>query len=387
MEALAEKQNEQNAGKRFKLVVRSAEEAVRVIREKLGDNAKVLSVRQVGGEGLKRFISSPKLEVIAEIQPSIEPSEIEPNSGGQEVKSEQKENSAQIDSTKNNAKTQASSVLPPNVSAGDPSVSDTDLILENDTLTLLQKTGFDQTLLRDIQSWSNWNDFKDLPLADALKHITVGLSDRFRSSAKAKTTNKIALIGSPGVGKTTTLCKFLAHEVFMNKTSPMVLKVESGVPNPDDALRIFCEVVGVTLYRQAESVPVASEQSPLYLDFPGLSLSNLDDWSQTKSTLDELEVTTRVLVINGAYDKDILFKNINTANHLGATHLAITHFDEISNSTKLWPLIIRSNLTPLCICNGQNVTGDFTTGVLNQLISRTFPEELYAKGFSSYQRR
>ena len=387
MEALAEKQNEQNAGKRFKLVVRSAEEAVRVIREKLGDNAKVLSVRQVGGEGLKRFISSPKLEVIAEIQPSIEPSEIEPNSGGQEVKSEQKENSAQIDSTKNNTKTQASSVLPPNVSAGDPSVSDTDLILENDTLTLLQKTGFDQTLLRDIQSWSNWNDFKDLPLADALKHITVGLSDRFRASAKAITTNKIALIGSPGVGKTTTLCKFLAHEVFMNKTSPMVLKVESGVPNPDDALRIFCEVVGVTLYRQAESVPVASEQSPLYLDFPGLSLSNLDDWSQTKSTLDELEVTTRVLVINGAYDKDILFKNINTANHLGATHLAITHFDEISNSTKLWPLIIRSNLTPLCICNGQNVTGDFTTGVLNQLISRTFPEELYAKGFSSYQRR
>ena len=77
--------------------------------------------------------------------------------------------------------------------------------------------------------------FKDLPLADALKHITVGLSDRYRSTTELKTENKIALIGSPGVGKTTTLCKFLAHEVFMNKTAPMVLKVESGVPNPDDA--------------------------------------------------------------------------------------------------------------------------------------------------------
>ena len=54
-------------GKRFRLTVRSAEEAVRVIRDKLGDQARVLSVRQVGGEGLKRFISSPKLEVIAEI--------------------------------------------------------------------------------------------------------------------------------------------------------------------------------------------------------------------------------------------------------------------------------------------------------------------------------
>ena len=41
------------AGKKFRLVVSSAEEAVRVIREKLGDDAKVLSVKQFGGEGLK----------------------------------------------------------------------------------------------------------------------------------------------------------------------------------------------------------------------------------------------------------------------------------------------------------------------------------------------
>ena len=70
MSALTEDQLEQKAGKRFRLVVRSAEEAVRVIREKLGEDARVLSVKQVGGEGLKRFISSPKLEVIAEIPSS-----------------------------------------------------------------------------------------------------------------------------------------------------------------------------------------------------------------------------------------------------------------------------------------------------------------------------
>ncbi len=387
MEVVTEKRKEQNAGKRYKLIVRSAEEAVRVIREKLGDHAKVLSVRQVGGEGLKRFISSPKLEVIAEIQPPVISSEKEVDGENKDAQTELKESSVKLDSVNSNVQNGPANALPQGIPKIDSLDNDAGLILENDTLSLLQKTGFDQTLLRDIQSWPNWGDVKDLPLADALKHITVGLSDRYRSSSEVKTTSKIALIGSPGVGKTTTLCKFLAHEVFMNKTSPMVLKVESGVPNPDDALRIFCEVVGVTLYRQAESVPAASDQSPLYLDFPGLSLSNLDDWSQTKSTLDELEVGTRVLVINGAYDKDVLFRNINTANHLGATHLAITHFDEISNSTKLWPLIIRSNLTPLCICNGQNVTGDFTTGVLNQMISRTFPEELYAKGFSSYQHR
>ena len=68
-----------------------------------------------------------------------------------------------------------------------------------------------------------------------------------------------------------------------------------------------------------------------------------------------------VLVLNGAYDRQVLLKNISSGKHLGATHIAFTHFDELSNSTKLWPIILHSGLSPLCICNGQNVTGDFTT--------------------------
>jgi flagellar biosynthesis GTPase FlhF len=67
MSTLQQANTGEGTGKKFRLIVRSAEEAVRVIRDKLGDNAKVISVRQVGGEGLKRFISSPKLEVIAQV--------------------------------------------------------------------------------------------------------------------------------------------------------------------------------------------------------------------------------------------------------------------------------------------------------------------------------
>ncbi|MEG3604576.1 MAG: hypothetical protein VX380_06525, partial [Verrucomicrobiota bacterium] len=267
----------------------------------------------------------------------------------------------------------------------DSGLSDVSFDESNDKVRLLRKAGFDLNLLGEIQSWSSWQEMKDKPLADVLKEITVGLSDRFRSTKLTPTTDKIALIGAPGVGKTTTLCKFLAHEVFMNKKIPFVLKVENGIPNPDDALRIFCEVIGVTLFREPEGMPQVSEESPLYLDFPGLSLSNLQDWVEAKQTLDAMQVDTRVLVVNGAYERDILLRSIRSAKHLGATHLAITHFDELSNSTKLWPVLLQEDLSPLCICNGQNVTGDFSTNVLNQLISRTFPEELYARGFSTYK--
>jgi len=60
-------------GATYKFVVRSTEEAVQTIRERLGENAKVLSVRQVKGQGLGGFFGRVRLEVIAQV------SEAEPN--------------------------------------------------------------------------------------------------------------------------------------------------------------------------------------------------------------------------------------------------------------------------------------------------------------------
>jgi flagellar biosynthesis protein FlhF len=362
-----EEKTEHKAGKKYRIVVRSADEAVRVIQRKLGPEARVISVRQVGGQGLAKFISSPKLEVIAEIPP-------EAGEQGNGALDSAEPSASEIDSV---PESQVPATSEPEMPEASP-LSEEDLN-DSDVMRLLARAGFDPALLSDLRAWSRWEEMKEMPLADALKEITVGLSDRYRALDNQGTSNRIALIGPPGVGKTTTLCKFIAHEVFINKHVPHVLKVENGVPNPDDALRIFCEVVGVTLYREPTNIPEVSDESPLYLDFPGISLSHREDWTQTRETLDLLDVETRVLVINAAYDRAVIDQVIRLSSLLGATHLALTHFDELSNSTKLWPVVLRSGLTPLCVCHGQNVTGDFSTNVLNQLIARTFPEQLYGR--------
>jgi flagellar biosynthesis protein FlhF len=380
MEVVSESTSKQAKGKRFRLIVRSAEEAVRVIREKLGENARVLSVRQVGGEGLKKFISSPKLEVIAEL----------PSDDGANVSEVEDETLALQDglvpgpssNLKNVDKATDTKSLKSEQEPKEALKGNVDL----NSIEILLKSGFDSQLISSIESWSNWDNIKNLPLADTLKEITIGLSDRFKLAENQAVSDRIAIIGAPGVGKTTTLCKFLAHDVFMNKKTPNVLKIENGVPNPDDSLRIFCEVIGVTLFREAAKTPSSSDQSPLYLDLPGLSLGQQEEWVDAKKALDSLNVETRVLVLNAGYDKQIINKTISQGNLIGATHLAFTHFDEILNSTKLWPILLRNQFSPLCICNGQNVTGDFTTNVLNQMIAKTFPEELYSRGFSSYRK-
>lgn len=376
-------QQKQSSPKKYRLIVRSAEEAVRLIREKLGDNAKVTSVRQVGGEGLKRFISSPKLEVIAEV--GLNTSDTQ---GANSLENQDKDSSLIDDSPSepsNEPRLPASEKLTSTltkepdkeaVSFGDSS---------SDIVKLLTRSGFDESFLVRLKSWIEWDEICNLPIADALKGITKGLADRMGQNLEPSLNSSVALLGTPGVGKTTTLCKLLANEVFINKKVPNVLKLENDMPNPDDALRIFCEVIGVTLYREIEQSPPASEDSPLFIDVPGLSLNKVEEWERTASLLDQKNVLTRILVINGAYDMQVLRKSLHLANHARCTHLAITHFDELYNSTKLWPLLLDSTLLPFCICNGQNVTGDVSRGVLNQLIAKTFPKELYSKGVYSHQ--
>src|SRR5882672_4295686 len=51
----------------YKFTVSSAEQAVSLIREKLGPNARVLSVRSVAPTGFRKFFSTPRLEVVAQV--------------------------------------------------------------------------------------------------------------------------------------------------------------------------------------------------------------------------------------------------------------------------------------------------------------------------------
>ena len=174
MEVLNEKTPSLGKSKRFRLVARSAEEAVRVIRDKLGEHARVLSVRQIGGEGLKKFISSPKLEVIAEL-----PTEESLTVG---------ETEQELDAISNTT----SKIEESHTANGNKILESTNALddrkLENveknnselNSFDVLLKAGFDSQLLSLIESWSNWNDIKDLSLADTLKEITIGLSDRFK---------------------------------------------------------------------------------------------------------------------------------------------------------------------------------------------------------------
>ena len=127
----------------YKFTVKSAEHAVTLIREKLGANARVLSVRTIEPTGFRKFFSAPQLEVIAQIDAPL------PSAGLVQVSAEPALPPAERPELPKSPR--ASSAPPPPVT-------------ENNLSGLLRRSGITEMALTRLQATANWKELNLLPL-------------------------------------------------------------------------------------------------------------------------------------------------------------------------------------------------------------------------------
>lgn len=329
--------------------MKSTEQAVALIREKLGPNARVVSVRAIEQTGLKKFFSSPRLEVIAQVDP--EPSAPQSLSA---VSSE---------------------LAAPEADSPPPRPRLAPLPSQLGLSGLLRRSGITETALDRLQSGANWDELNTLPLHRALAET----SRLLRSHAEARTSrpplSRAAFLGSAGVGRTTALCKWLAQEVFRRARLGHVISVEFDRPNPLGPLPVFSEALGVPLAHFPCETRAAVPGGFVYFDLPGVSPRRPADNARIGAFLDAEEITERVLVLNAAYDRASLRDAYAAGRDLGATHLVFTHLDEVPQWGKLWDYLFDEELEPLFLATGPSLTGDCEEDVPGAIVRRTLPEE------------
>ena len=402
-------------GTKYRFEVASAEEAVSRIREQMGTRARVISVKQKAGKGLGRFISSPRLEIIAMIpeeEARGEPANQEkflpratasinhPDSGLDFNRNPQKEQETrerkhpddqsslnlgsaapfQIDTPAEEVGQE--DLAPEAFQSGRPQASGPDQ--PRDLMTdsappegierILHRAGLDTGMLAQLQQSDKWDEIQDMPLPYALSEFGFFLKQKFRDLPQDVLASRVAFIGLPGTGKTTALCKVLSEKVFRFNEKPKVAKMDSDLPNPDDALRVFCDVLGVefTAHRPGEEENESSRK-PLLLDTGGLGLRDLEAWNEMGRRLDTMQIESRILVLNAAYDVDLLKQQVRMGDRVGATHFILTHLDESQAGLRIWPVLFGAGLAPCILSYGQDVAGDFTSHVFEYLLGETLP--------------
>lgn len=319
----------------YRFVVSSADQAVSIIRERLGPRAHVLSVKAIPASGLKRLWSSPKLEVVARIEP--------------EVVEE----------------------APSPAAEGTPSVSRFAPAIPPSLPTLLRRSGVSEIALGRLQCDPAWPALLALPLHRALVELGLSLNARATQRSKRRPLSRAAFLGSAGSGRTTALCKWLGIEVFRNESKGRVAHVEFERPNPAGSLPVLCEALGVPFSRYAAGERPKSEAGFTYFDLPSVSLGDPAENASLARFLERERVEQRVLVLNMAYDQAVLRSTYAAGRVLGATHLAFTHLDEVQQLGRVWEFLCDGALEPLFLASGPSLTGQCDSDVWGAVIRKT----------------
>jgi len=321
-----------SAPQTVRFVVKNVQEAAAILKEKWGKQARVVDVRQLKGKGVSSLFQAPQLEITARIGelPILKP--------------------------------------PPPIVLCDrssPTVSLGERLLD---------LGFDDFLLKDLRRLRDWPSIEKQSLQEGLMHLARVFIDAYKSIDDRPLEQKIAWIGTPGVGATTALCKAMAHFVFSKQEAVQLLKLEGEVGNADDNLQIFCQILNVQLHRDPIDLGRLVDHKRLFIDIPGVPIDH-SLWEKIAARLDHLGVNSRVLVLNAAYGPQILEKIYHLGLRLNATHFVLTHADEVEQVTSFWRFILHKKLSPLGFSFGQNLTADFSHDLLPWLLSKTFPPQ------------
>jgi flagellar biosynthesis protein FlhF len=231
-------------------------------------------------------------------------------------------------------------------------------------------------MLARLQMMPVFTQEQEQPLHHAIAEVGRALREVVAARPVRALPARTAFLGTPGVGRTTALCKWLAREVFAHRRTARVLKAEFDRPNPAEGLAVFCEALGVPLdyYAPTEETPAAiTFEGTLYADLPGLSLRSPGENAAIARFLDREKFTGRVLVLNSAYDSTMLRRAYAVGRDLGATHLVFTHLDELEHWGKLWDFLLEGELTPLFLATGPSLTGDCEEAMIDGVLRRTLP--------------
>lgn len=343
-------------GSCVRFVVRNADEAARVIREQLGDEARVLSVRTIEPSGITGLFSSPKLEVIAQMPAAPE-----------------EESAASVPASAPAATDAAASaaVAAPARPAGARSRIRP---LETNLSDLLRRSGFSESLLRRLMQHAGWAGWSAQPLHRAL--VEVGNHLRELAAARSASSvpfNRAAFIGPAGSGRTTALAKWISREVFRRARLGHVVVAEFDRPNPPGQLSVFTEALGVPLARFPASTQVEVPGGFAYTDLPAISIRHPGENAPVREFLDREGIQHRILVLNAAYDSAVLRSAYAAGVDLGATHVVFTHLDEVTQWGRLWDYLIEGELEPLFLSTGPSLTDDLETDVADAVARRTLP--------------
>lgn len=190
-----------------------------------------------------------------------------------------------------------------------------------------------------------------------------------------KETGPIVLLGAPGVGKTTLIGKWASLLAFRMGRKPRLWKLDGHRANTDQFLDLVAELHQLTLHRFPEPNLALDSRETLFVDIPGADWNDPLQMKALAAQLDRLPPRTHYLVLNAAYDSDLLKRQIRTFASFPLDGLILTHLDEEKRWNKILNITVGTNFPLRIVSGGQNIPGYFQTVDPTEILAQVFPSD------------
>jgi len=334
--------------KAVKIIADTKEEALQQVQSRVGSEAVILNVRKVSADGMAALWSKPRIEIIATAPKKA--------AGEKELLRELAGKVEELESEliHRNAATPATAV--PSAAGPMPAVQ----ILEQ--VGLLPSHA--QWLNERAQNFLGATKPRSLPeemelLREVLAEHWHQLAQRLEKPGQPTR----VLVGSPGSGKSTALAKWVTQESFLRQRPARIWRLDTDRPNTAEFLSLHGELLQVPVERVWEQDLDLPADALRFVDLPGVSPAQSAAMDQLEEQVKSLGDTQVLLVLNSAYDLAILLRQAQAFSRLPLSGIVLTHTDESNRWSKVWNLMLATQLPVTYLAGGQDIPGEFQPAI------------------------
>lgn len=339
----------------------TAQAAVEQIRNELGPNAIVLSVRKLPRGGISRLMKKEQIEVVAGVEQAHLDVVDESPDPVKHLQDEVQTLKHQFAALRLAHSVPAATRHSP--APASPPSSAAQLLNDSGLLP-----GFSERLVNELPAAQRQ---ANPPSPQLLRNL---LRSKWRSDPPLLEAAVHIFVGVPGSGKSTVLCKMLAQTALVDRQPATVYQLDSHVANSAGQTGIFAEIIGAHFERTLPERFERREES-VFVDLPGVPLGDDRGLAALRAIIASFGVPQVHLVLNGAYESAHLLNQAAFFSSVGISSLIVSHLDEEIRWGKLWNLILGTNYSLRYLSCGQNVPGDLLIPTAEQVLDRQFREK------------